>query len=95
MHFHRTPQFWEDFQNLTDGEKNAVTESFPFVSEALQGNTDYYSRYRIKKMEGHSDIWEGHVRINLCFTFHYEYTDNGEKVCFFRRVGTHEIYQHP
>ena len=45
-------------------------------------------------MEGQKGIWEGHVKINLVFTFQYDHED-GEKVCFFRRVGTHDIYKNP
>jgi mRNA-degrading endonuclease YafQ of YafQ-DinJ toxin-antitoxin module len=95
MKFRRTPKFIRDFRGLTEKQKNAVDNAFIPISYALQGNTELYSRHHIKKMRGHPGIWEGHVESNLCFTFHYDYTDDREKVCFFRRVGTHDIYRNP
>ena len=94
MKFRRTPRFFRDYRGLGENEKSAIHEAFPEVSDALLGNSELFSKYRIKKMSGWPDIWEGHVKINLCFTFHYEY-ENREKICFFRRVGTHEIYDSP
>ena len=95
MKFRRTRQFDEDFERLTSQEKQEVKVAFQNVKLALQGNVELFQKHRIKPMQGHKTIWEGHVKINLCFTFHYDKTENGEKVCFFRRVGTHDIYQRP
>ena len=100
MQFRRTPQFLEDFGGLDEADKTAVDEAFPNVVLALQGNVTLFSHHHIKKMQGWEGIWEGiwegHVKgNNLCFTFHYDQTANGEKTCFFRRVGTHKIYKNP
>jgi len=95
MKFRRTPQFRNDFSNLTDSEKSDVNEAFPDVAEALQGNTYLYQKHRIKKMQGWEGIWEGHVKQNLVFTFHYDVDEDGEKICFFRRIGNHSIYTRP
>jgi mRNA-degrading endonuclease YafQ of YafQ-DinJ toxin-antitoxin module len=95
MRFSRTPQFREDFRRLSQDDKDNIREAFSLLSEALQGNGELYKKFRIKKMKGHKDIWEGHVKIDLCFTFQYRDTDNGEKDCFFRRIGTHKIYNQP
>ncbi|MEW5827960.1 MAG: hypothetical protein AB1846_03650 [Chloroflexota bacterium] len=95
MKFRRTPQFNDDFDNLELENQRAVKAAFPGVASALQGDTELFQKYRIKQMQGHKEIWEGHIKINLCFTFQYDKTEDGEKVCFFRRVGTHDIYQKP
>jgi mRNA-degrading endonuclease YafQ of YafQ-DinJ toxin-antitoxin module len=95
MKFHRTPQFREDFNNLEETDRIAVINAFGDVAEALQGNGELRYHFRIKKMEGRDEIWEGHIKINLCFTFQFSVNKEGEKVCFFRRVGTHEIYSRP
>jgi mRNA-degrading endonuclease YafQ of YafQ-DinJ toxin-antitoxin module len=95
MKFRRTPQFRDDFNRLSDAEKEDVNKAFNNVVLALQGDVDLFRHHRIKTMEGWPGIWEGHVKQNLCFTFHYEYTDDGEKVYFFRRIGTHGIYNSP
>lgn len=95
MKFRRTPQFEEDFNSLEESARKDVKKAFPGVRDALQGNSELFRHYRIKKMKGWSEIWEGHVKLNLCFTFHYDYNDNDEKICFFRRIGTHDIYKSP
>jgi mRNA-degrading endonuclease YafQ of YafQ-DinJ toxin-antitoxin module len=95
MKFHRTPQFKEDYNSLTESDKTAVDDAFKNIVRALQGDVELRKQHRIKKMSGKNEIWEGHVKLNLCFTFHFENTNEGEKVCFFRRIGTHDIYKNP
>ena len=95
MKFRRTPQFNDDFEKLESEDKSAVKAAFTGVGKALQGDAELFQKYRVKQMQGHKDIWEGHVKINLCFTFHCDKTEDGEKICFFRRVGTHDIYRKP
>ena len=95
MKFRRTPQFREDYRCLSDEDQLAVDEAFGSVTQALQGDVDAFRRHRLRRMEGAPGIWEGHVRHNLCFTFHYDYAEGGEKICMFRRVGTHDIYHKP
>lgn len=94
MKFRRTPRYFRDYKRLTERQKDAVGDAFQTVSEGLQGNPEYYSKHKIKKMGRHPRIWEGHIEDNLCFTFHYDYED-GERICFFRRIGTHDIYDNP
>jgi mRNA-degrading endonuclease YafQ of YafQ-DinJ toxin-antitoxin module len=95
MKFRRTPQFREDYYSFSEDDRRTIDESFKTVALALQGDVNLYRRHRIQVMRGKSNIWEGHVKQNICFTFHYEYTEEGEKVCFFRRIGTHEVYDKP
>lgn len=97
MEFRWTPKFIEDISNLSENDKEIVRSEKDNIQNALRGDADLRRRHRIKKMQGHSDIWEGHVRgSNLVFTFHLEDNkDNGEKICFLRRVGTHNVYKNP
>jgi mRNA-degrading endonuclease YafQ of YafQ-DinJ toxin-antitoxin module len=95
MKFEFTPRFRRDYRNLEKKEQRAVTNARTTIKLALEGNVEYSYKHRIKQMEGHPDIWEGHVKDNLCFTFHYHKTDTGEKIVLFRRVGTHAIYKKP
>jgi mRNA-degrading endonuclease YafQ of YafQ-DinJ toxin-antitoxin module len=95
MKFRRTPQFREDFNNLEEADRIAVSEAFKSVALALQGKNESYFAYRIQRMHGKPGIWEGHIKQNLCFTFHYENTNDGEKICLFRRIGTHSVYEKP
>lgn len=77
MKFRRTPQFWEDFNRLEEADINIVENSFATVALALQGNVEYYKLHKIQMMQGKPGIWEGHIKQNIVFTFHYEYIDNG------------------
>lgn len=96
MKYRRTPQFREDYDRFDQAGKMAIQEAFRTVALALEGDAELFRHHRIKVMEGTGgNIWEGHVKQNICFTFHYDKTEDGEKVCFFRRIGTHEIYGKP
>jgi len=98
MKYHRTPQFRDDCEELSRSVPDIydlLAENFPLLDQALTGDGDLYQYFRIKKMQGHADIWEGHLKINICFTFHYEDDHQSEKVCVFRRIGTHNIYNNP
>ena len=94
MKFIRTKDFNRDFENLLPEQKLLVKESFPLVVKALTGNVDLYGRFKIKKMKGHPQYYEGHLQINLVFTLEFEY-DAVQKVCKFRRIGNHSIYDNP
>lgn len=98
MQFRRTRRFIDDLEDLKRADSRfveIVKNAFPEVSAALQGNVELFNKYTIKPMKGYERIWEGHLKYNLCFTFHYEKKADGEKICFFRRVGTHSIYNNP
>lgn len=95
MKFRFTPKYRRDYKKLEKNEQDDVFEARETIARALKGDTECYYKHRIKEMEGFPDIWEGHVKINLVFTFHYEEDENGEKICWFRRVGSHKIYKKP
>lgn len=99
MKFRRTQQFRNDFDQLSESDKKSVKKAFPSITLVLalvlEGNRDLFRKYRLKRMVGFPEIWEGHVKINLCFTFHRDFDSNGEIIIFFRRIGTHNIYKIP
>lgn len=91
MKYRRTRRFRECYDRLPDEIKEKTKRAFLLFKD----NPDYPA-LRIKKMQGHKDIWEGHVDIHYCFTFHYERdTASGETLCVFRVIGTHQIYDNP
>jgi mRNA interferase RelE/StbE len=56
----------------------------------------FHPSLRIRKMQGHPDIWEGHVTRDYVFTFHVDKDpESGEAIFVFRNIGTHEIYRSP
>lgn len=95
MELRLTPQYWDDYERLSRAEKQDVKGAIPTVSQAIQGVDEYYKLHRLQKMHGHQYIWEGHIKHNLCFTFNYGTSDDGEKICWIRRVGNHSIYENP
>ena len=94
MKFRFTPKYSDDYLQLGQKEKNAVFNAKDTIAKALQGDLECRSKHRLQKMEGRSGIWEGHVKIDLVFTYHFQY-ENDIKICYFRRVGTHDIYKSP
>jgi mRNA-degrading endonuclease YafQ of YafQ-DinJ toxin-antitoxin module len=94
MIFRRKPSFKQDFDKLSPPQKKLVEDSFEDVARGLSGDTALYNRFRIKKMKRSDYIYEGHLQINFVFTLHFEY-DDVEKICWFRRIGTHDIYNKP
>ena len=94
MIFQLTPRYRKDFKDLTDSEKAAVLEEKDSVHDALSGDVEKYRKHRIKTMEGWPGIWEGHIKQNIVFTFEKNSKD-GETIIFFRRIGSHDIYNNP
>ena len=55
------------------------------------GQPPFHPSLRIRKMEGHPGIWEGHVTLDYVFTFHVENDPaTGETVFVFRNIGTYD-----
>lgn len=79
---------------LTDSQRKHLKESKESVRKALASDSECYKKHRLKKMEGFLGIWEGHIEDDLVFTFSFEFEDT-EKICIFRRIGSHNIYKNP
>ena len=95
MKIRLTQKYWDDLDKLSESDQQEIVNAVETVQLALQGDPQWYSYHRIKRMQGHPGIWEGHVKQNLVFTFEYGKSETGEKVCLIRRVGTHDIYRNP
>jgi mRNA-degrading endonuclease YafQ of YafQ-DinJ toxin-antitoxin module len=92
--FKLTPKYRRDYSKLSKANQDAVYNAKETIMRALQGDVECFNKHKLQEMEGHPGIWEGHVKINLVFTYHYDF-EAGEKVYYFRRVGTHKIYKNP
>ncbi len=95
MIFRRTPQFKDDFELLEENQKTAVKEAFPRFQKAIQGESRERNEFRIRKMVGWPGIYEAHIKQNICFTFEIIKEEGKEDILFFRRIGTHDIYNNP
>ncbi len=91
MKYRRTATFHEQLEQLPSEVRELVKEKF-----LLFRDNPKHPSLRIKKMQGHDDIWEGHITRDYVFTFHYENDDEtGETIVVFRQIGTHSIYKKP
>ena len=85
-------KFLKQYAKLEKEQMDKFQKSLPLIKRALEGDTELYKQFRIKKMNPKKDgIWEGHIEINLVFTLDFTYNEK-DKICNFRRIGTHSIY---
>lgn len=90
-----TEPFWKAYAQLPAEVKEKAREAFRLFREGAE-HPPFQPSLRIRKMQGHPDIWEGHVTRQYVFTFHIETdTETGETIYVFRRIGTHDIYRQP
>ena len=85
MKIRTDPSFDRDYARLPRHIQERVDQKL-----ALFAENPRYPSLRVKKMEGHRDIWEGHISGEYCFTFRMV-----KDIYRLRRVGTHEIYRNP
>ena len=95
MKFQATEPFWKAYAQLPIQVKQRARQAFLLFQAGAQ-RPPFHPSLRIRKMQGHPGIWEGHVTREFVFTFHIEQDpDIGETVYVFRNIGTHEIYRKP
>ena len=95
MKFQASEPFWKAYAQLPARVKEKARQAFLLFQEGAE-NPPFHPALRIRKMQGHSGIWEGHVTREIVFTFHIEEEpDTGEIVYVFRNIGTHAIYRKP
>ncbi|MCS6845101.1 MAG: hypothetical protein NZ528_12390 [Caldilineales bacterium] len=95
MKFRATQTFWEAYAALPADIKEQARQAFRRFQEGA-ANPPFHPSLRIRKMQGHPGIWEGHITLHYVFTFHIEEDlDTGETIFVFRNIGTHDIYRRP
>jgi mRNA interferase RelE/StbE len=95
MKFQATEPFWKAYAKLPKQVKESARRAFLLFQEGAQ-SPPFHPSLRIRKMQGHPDIWEGHVTRDYVFTFHVDKDpESGEAIFVFRNIGTHEIYRSP
>jgi len=94
MKFVQTKHFKKCFKQLPREVQEAAKSSFLQFKETP--NYPFHPSLLIKKMKGYKGIWEGHVTEGYVFTFHKgRDEETGEIIYFFRKIGTHKIYDAP
>jgi len=95
MKFRPVQSFWDAYATLPADVKEQARVAFRRFQEGAE-SPPFYPSLRIRKMQGHPGIWEGHVTLQYVFTFHIEQeSESGETIYVFRNIGTHEIYRRP
>lgn len=95
MQFHRTQEFKECIKSLNEKQKQEIIRAFQELEKAFEGDMELRSKYKLHPLKNFKGIFGGHLKYNLVFTFHYDTSQDGEKIVFFRRIGTHNIYNNP
>lgn len=85
MEIRLTKSFEKDYKNLSHEIQKRLNKQLIFLLENFQ-----HPSLRIKKIEGHFEIWEGRISKDYRFTFQIE-----GSIYFLRRAGTHDILRKP
>ncbi len=91
MRFRKLDSFETDFDELPAPIQTLAKEKFRVTVQDPN-----YPSLRVKKMQGHSSIWEAHINIQYVFTFEWDKDlQTGERIIVLRRIGTHQVYKNP
>ena len=88
--------FDREWRELDAEEQLAFREAVAAFVEDLREGASFRKSLRVKKMQGHDDIWEITWAADGRATFHYGTSRvEGEPHIVWRRIGTHEIFVRP
>jgi mRNA interferase RelE/StbE len=91
MRSSRTDRFKAEFLRLSKENQKLAIEKFKLFAQDMS-----HPSLRVKKMNGYDEVWEGHVSMEIVFTFTKVIDpDSAEETIWFLRIGTHEIYKNP
>lgn len=95
MKYRTVEPFWTSYARLPAEIRTKAEAAFRLFQQGAE-KPPFHPSLRVRKMEGHPGIWEGHITLDYVFTFHVE-TDpaTGEVIFVFRNIGTHGIYRKP
>ncbi|MBI3913361.1 MAG: hypothetical protein HY327_04140 [Chloroflexi bacterium] len=95
MKYRAAEPFWQAYGEFPPALKRKARKAFRLFQRGAE-NPPFHPSLRIRKMQGHPGIWEGHITLQCVFTFQVEQdSGTGERVYVFRNIGTHEIYRNP
>ncbi len=95
MKFRPTEPFWLAYAQLPQTVKRRARQAFRLFQRGAE-HPPFHPSLRVRKMQGHPNIWEGHITSKFVFTFHVEQDPDTREIVFvFRNIGDHEIYRRP
>ena len=89
--------FWRDWDKLNPQQQRAFREAVAqFIADLASGDQGFHPRLRVKRVQGHSGVWEMTWAYDGRATFQYgEEVHAGQPHIIWRRVGTHAIFRRP
>jgi mRNA-degrading endonuclease YafQ of YafQ-DinJ toxin-antitoxin module len=89
--------FWRDWDRLTPQQQRAFRKSVAqFIADLAGGSQGFHPRLRVKRVQGHSGVWEMSWAPDGRATFEYgDEIQPGEAHIIWRRVGTHSVFRAP
>jgi mRNA-degrading endonuclease RelE of RelBE toxin-antitoxin system len=85
MIFIRSERFKQAFHSLPKAIQKKTTRALRLLAE-----DPFYPSLVVKKVRGHTDVWEARVDIKYRLTFQYEQAD-GATICILRNVDNHDV----
>lgn len=90
LHFRFSPRFKKRYGDLPPGEQARVDRALLLLNENWR-----HPGLHVKKIKGHSGVWEARVSQGYRLTFQIEGKYQGLDVCALRTVGPHDILRDP
>lgn len=88
--------FDREWRALDVERQLAFKEAVAALVDDLREDSGFRKSLRVKKMQGHDDIWEITWAADGRATFHYGTSwKAGEPHIVWRRIGTHKIFTRP
>ncbi|MFF1785198.1 hypothetical protein ACFVX9_01890 [Kitasatospora sp. NPDC058243] len=88
--------FLRDWKGLTPTQKAAFLVAVAQFVTDLRAGQGFRRGLRVRKMQGHPDIWELTWAPDGRATFHYGLPLQGEEPhIVWRRIGTHDVFNRP
>lgn len=90
------PGFLRGYDKLTPEQQKAYRRAVTHFIADLRTGARFRKGLRVKKMQGHDDIWEMTWADDGRATFQYgDEQRAGEQHIIWRRIGGHEIFKNP
>lgn len=88
--------FGRDFDKLTRDQQKAFLRAVAAFCGDLESGEGFRKGLRVKKMQGHDNLWELTWAPDGRATFHYgDAVKDGRQHIVWCRIGTHEIFRQP
>ncbi|MEV6402386.1 hypothetical protein AB0M58_05415 [Streptomyces bobili] len=88
--------FLRDWKNLTTDQKTVFLVAVAQFVADLKVGQGFRRGLRVKRMQGHEDVWEMSWAPDGRATFHYgDPVQDGEPHVVWRRIGTHSLFGRP